>query len=260
MSPRELSARLLRARVTLRLEGNRLRVTSPRGALSPGLREELARNRPYLRDRLARVEGTAREQLEARVSRAQEELRAGRNAAGQLLSPGQRSVWRLALEDAQADRGLFAPPMQTKRFAADKVLAVDMKQHATTQVATMGAMMLREDIFPSKFLKAADLGGKAVTMMVEKVVQEDLGDQIKTVVHFLNQSKALVLNATNYDSIAEDHGQETDNWPGAKVELYETTVLFRGKRVPCIRVRTPQRRLPPEMEADAPAGAADSFQ
>ena len=255
MTPRDLVACLLSSGVVLHLDGDRVAFTAPRGQLSLDLREALARNRPYLRDRLGRVGGTPGRQVEERARRAQEELRAGRNEAGQLLSRGQRSVWRLALEDAQADRGVFAPPMQNRGFAADKVSAEDVKQPARELI-----MPTRDEIFPSRFLKAADLGRKAVTMTVKRVVQEELDEQVKSVVYFLNQSKALVLNATNYDSIAEDNGQETDNWPGAKVELYETTVLFRGKRVPCIRVRTPQRRLPPEMEADAPAGAADSFQ
>ena len=117
--------------------------------------------------------------------------------------------------------------------------------------------MIREEIFPGRFLKAADLDGKAVTMTIESVVQEELDEQVKAVVYFRGKSKALVLNATNYDAIADNHGVQTDDWPGAEIELYPTTVPFKGKVVPCVRVRIPRRLLPAEAEADAPVGAGE---
>ena len=110
--------------------------------------------------------------------------------------------------------------------------------------------MKRDDIFPSRFFKAADLGGKAVTVTVERVVQEEL-DELKAVVYFHRATKALVLNATNFDSIAAYYGKDTDEWTDAELELYPTTVLFKGKTVPCVRVRIPQPSLPTEAEAEA---------
>ena len=117
--------------------------------------------------------------------------------------------------------------------------------------------MKRDDIFPSRFLKAADLDGKAVVVTIERVVQEELDEQVKAVVYFHGTTKALVLNATNYDSIAERYGEDTDGWPNAELELYPTTVSFKGKVVPCVRVRIPQRPLPVEAEADAPVVAGE---
>ena len=117
--------------------------------------------------------------------------------------------------------------------------------------------MIREEIFPGRFLKATDLDSKAVTMTIERVVQEELDEQVKAVVYFRGKSKGLVLNATNYDAIADNHGVQTDDWPGVEIELYPTTVQFKGKRVACIRVRMPQRPLPAEAEADAPVAAGE---
>ena len=115
--------------------------------------------------------------------------------------------------------------------------------------------MKRNDIFPSRFLKAADLGGKVVVVTVERVVQEELDEQLKAVVYFHGSTKPLVLNATNYDSIAEHYGEDTDGWPDAEIEVYPTKVQFKGKLVPCIRVRMPQRR-PDPLGADANAAVA----
>jgi hypothetical protein len=54
---------------------------------------------------------------------------------------------------------------------------------------------------------------------------EDLKDMSgkttsKLVVTFKGRKKALVMNRTNYDAVADLHGEETNNWPGKFIELY----------------------------------------
>ena len=55
----------------------------------------------------------------------------------------------------------------------------------------------------------------------------------------------LPLNRVNWDSVAEICGDDTEEWPGKKIELFPATTEMKGKPTPCIRVRAPeQRELP----------------
>jgi hypothetical protein len=106
-------------------------------------------------------------------------------------------------------------------------------------------MPKRDDIFPSKYLKAADLNGKPVVVTIERAPLETLkgldgGEQVKTVLYFKGTKKMLPLNLTNWDAVAEITGEEdTDMWPGHTVEVYPSTTTMGGKTVPCIRIRAP---------------------
>ena len=66
------------------------------------------------------------------------------------------------------------------------------------------------------------------------------------VLSFKGAKKALPLNMTNWDSVAEITGEgDTARWPGHALELYPTTTTMQGKTVPCIRIRAhAQRELP----------------
>lgn len=111
-------------------------------------------------------------------------------------------------------------------------------------------MATRDDVFPSKYLKAADLGGKPITVTIESAPLETLKnpegkEQLKTVLYFMKAKKALPLNMTNWDAVAEIAGGDSDDWPGCQVELYPDKTQMAGKIVDCIRVRAPaQRELP----------------
>ncbi len=110
--------------------------------------------------------------------------------------------------------------------------------------------MKKNDVFPSKYLKAADLNGKPVTVTIERASYEALKtpdgkENSKTVLYFVGAKKALPLNLTNWDSVAEVCGEDTDDWHGCKIELYPDTTAMAGRTVDCIRVRAPvQRQLP----------------
>jgi hypothetical protein len=120
-------------------------------------------------------------------------------------------------------------------------------------------MAKRDDVFPSRFLRAADLKGKPVTVTIEQAVLETLkgGDteETKTVLNFAGTKKCLPLNRTNWDAVADVTGEDdSDAWRGHKIELYPTTTEMKGKPVACIRVRAPaQRELPkPKAAPKAP--------
>jgi hypothetical protein len=118
--------------------------------------------------------------------------------------------------------------------------------------------------FPSNYLKAADLGGngRRVTVTIESVEMEDIGDTDKPVVYFKDKKKGLVLNKTNSNMIAEiANSEETDNWTGVQVTLYSTKTDFQGRRVDAIRVEPPvknnssramQEQVPPPSDNDRP--------
>ena len=95
-----------------------------------------------------------------------------------------------------------------------------------------------DNLYPSKWLKAGDLQGQTVPVVIIRVVMEDVGDEAgKPVAYFQGQQKGLVLNKTNAMSIGLVHGQETDGWVGKTIELFPSVVMFEGRNVPCIRVR-----------------------
>lgn len=78
----------------------------------------------------------------------------------------------------------------------------------------------------------------------ENVAKEGVEPDIKTVVHFHELDKPLVLNKTNGEAIARITGVieniET-GWIGAKVVLYDDpNVGFQGKTTGGIRIRTPR--------------------
>ena len=106
----------------------------------------------------------------------------------------------------------------------------------------------------------ADLQGRSLTVIIKTVTREDVGGddgKQKPVIYFRGKEKGFVLNATNFDVIADAYGDETDDWAGQPIELYPTKVNFKGQLTDAIRVRIPQTKSPPAVEAgaDAEAGA-----
>lgn len=118
------------------------------------------------------------------------------------------------------------------------------------------------DLFPSKFVSAADLKGRPATVTIERLRLEEIGPQrdTKPVLYFREAKKGLVANQTNCETIARIAGtDETESWRGVRVELYPAMTEFRGQQVPCIRVRAPGGRpapATPPREPAAPAPAA----
>ena len=111
--------------------------------------------------------------------------------------------------------------------------------------------MKLEDFYPSKYLKSADLDGKDVALTIRDVERKQFEEEVKPIVWFEGTTKGLILNRTNFGTIAELHGPDTDTWIGKRVTLFGTEVDFRGTQTLAIRVRLtapaePER--PPEPE------------
>jgi hypothetical protein len=127
-------------------------------------------------------------------------------------------------------------------------------------------MAKRNEIFPSKYLKAADLNGQAHVVLIDRAPTETFGkgddQEQKTVLYFRNNAlKPLSMNMTNWDAVVLITGEDdTVEWRGHYVEVYPDTTRMQGKIIDCVRIRAPQQKelqLKPKDKAAAQSAAAD---
>jgi hypothetical protein len=115
--------------------------------------------------------------------------------------------------------------------------------------------MRRNDVFPSKYLKAEDIKGREVKVTINYVEMEEMPDGKKTekpVVYFKGKEKGVVLNSGNWD-ILEDAFGDSDDWPGKQITLYtERTRKPDGTPTDGIRVRVPPQAPPRSASAPPP--------
>lgn len=100
----------------------------------------------------------------------------------------------------------------------------------------------------SKFLTRQDVGKGALLTIKGDVYQENVAkegapEELRWCLDFDEAEKPFVVNSTNGQLIAQITGsQETENWNGHKVVLYDDpSVSFGGKLVGGIRVRAPRQ-------------------
>jgi len=109
-----------------------------------------------------------------------------------------------------------------------------------------------ELLFPSRYLKAADLMGRDVTVTIARIeprhtLESKRGKEKKPVVHMQGKDKMWILNVTNAKTIAKIYGNEVKSWLGKRVTIYPTTMAVGGETHECIRVRpTKPEYQPPE--------------
>lgn len=102
--------------------------------------------------------------------------------------------------------------------------------------------MKSSEVFPSKWLKAEDLGDKEPTVIIDKIVLEEFDNGQKPVMYFKGKEKGVVINKTNWSMLEHlCRSEESDEWVGQKIRLVVEMVPFQGKVVPSIRVK---RALP----------------
>jgi hypothetical protein len=108
-------------------------------------------------------------------------------------------------------------------------------------------MATRDQMFPSRFLKAPDLKGKPSVVEIASAEQETLKnpqgqEQTKIVLSFVGKQKVLPLNQVNFDSCVDITGQiDSDDWVGCKIEIYPTKTQMGGKLVDAVRIRAPEQ-------------------
>lgn len=127
-------------------------------------------------------------------------------------------------------------------------------------------MAKRNDVFPSKYLKAADLSGKPLTVTIVSAPLETLKntegkEQTKTVLYFRGTKKLLPLNMTNWDSVADVTGEaDSAAWAGCEIELYPAKTEMKGKTVDCIRIRAPEQPKSPTKQKPSATGTKRPIQ
>ena len=98
-------------------------------------------------------------------------------------------------------------------------------------------------LFPSKYLRAADLGEKDAVVEISAIDprhqlrRADNTTEEKPVVSMKGTDKLWVLNKTNAKTIARLYGKRPREWIGKRVTLYPTEVAAFGKQHETIRVR-----------------------
>ena len=102
--------------------------------------------------------------------------------------------------------------------------------------------MKKGDAYPPRFFSASTFGDKPRVLTTDCVRKEKFENDGKTtekpVMYFKGERPGLVLGPVKWDQVCEALGEEdSDLWPGRKVELYPDTTFFGGKRVPTISVR-----------------------
>jgi hypothetical protein len=102
-----------------------------------------------------------------------------------------------------------------------------------------------ELMFPSNYLKAADLDGNQVTVKIarvgrEKVERKDESapEEQKAIIRFEGKKKGMMLNRTNAEAIRLMFGRDTKAWTGKQVTLapIEIDDPFGDGRIFCLRV------------------------
>ena len=114
------------------------------------------------------------------------------------------------------------------------------------------------EFFPSRYVKAEDLGNSRPIVTIRTVTSEDFPDGRKPVVHFVEPNiKPLVLSARiNARSIAQIAGTDDyTKWGGVQIQLYASTTEVHGEMKACIRIEPVRRASEPrrtnETDSDA---------
>lgn len=118
-------------------------------------------------------------------------------------------------------------------------------------------------LFDEKWIKAWDLGGRQITVVIERVKAGVLEDpkrkktDRKPIVFFRGAKKPLALNKTNAKTIASLYGNDTEKWVGKPITIYPTRTTFGSEEVDCIRVKPSVAGKAEDMPAPPPAPAPE---
>jgi hypothetical protein len=102
----------------------------------------------------------------------------------------------------------------------------------------------RNQAFPSKYMSKEDVLQGPQMFVVNDVRMEtikgDNSEEDKAVVYFRGHDKPMILNQTNWITLEEAYGADTDGWIGKPVEVYhDPGIMYGGKRTGGTRVRIP---------------------
>ena len=96
--------------------------------------------------------------------------------------------------------------------------------------------------FPSNYLSSEDFP-EPVLLTVARCEMQNVGQganiEEKPVVYFHERTKPIILNVTNFTTISDVLGEDSDTWAGGKIVAFKTQTEYKGDQVDCIRFRGP---------------------
>ena len=97
-----------------------------------------------------------------------------------------------------------------------------------------------DELYPGRFLKAADLRGNHVTVTIADVALDELegekGVKVQGVIFLQKTDKQIVLNRTNGLCLKGMFGKTLSDWIGKRVTLKPDTTKLGKDTVDCIRI------------------------
>ena len=129
--------------------------------------------------------------------------------------------------------------------------------------------MRMRDALPGRYLAGDDLD-EEVIVTIDRVVMESFRDPRtrvetrKPVMYFQRAKRGLIVNRTNWRTVADLYGDESDNWTGKRIVLAPAMVDAYGKQTKAVRVR-PTRPTEPRLTntsvpAEAPQAPPDTLE
>ena len=99
-----------------------------------------------------------------------------------------------------------------------------------------------DELFPGRFLKAGELGGRAATVTISAVDKESLpqdkgGEKVRGIISFKGRDKQWVLNNTNGQCLKAMWGDQPQQWVGHRVTLVSEQVYLGREKVNAVRVK-----------------------
>ena len=94
--------------------------------------------------------------------------------------------------------------------------------------------------FKRDYLTASDFEDRPKTMIIKKIVEGTVGDDVKPIVYFEDEEMGFVMNKTNTNIVQKLYGKNSDDAIGKPLTLYHTMTEFKGDMVPAIRCRAPK--------------------
>ena len=100
-----------------------------------------------------------------------------------------------------------------------------------------------DQLFPSNYIKAGELGGKAVTLTIKDWSREEMKEQDgkkkkKPILSFVETEKQVVLNKTNGLCLKKMFGRAVAEWVGKRITIhpapYQDGLCIRIKGSPDI--------------------------
>lgn len=100
-----------------------------------------------------------------------------------------------------------------------------------------------DQLFPGRFIKAGEMGGKATTLTIKNVYLDGLESESgateqKAIVAFEQTPREWVLNKTNAQCLLAMWGPDSDDWIGKRVTIFpERDASGLSDSGLCIRVK-----------------------